>query len=141
MKRSPLKRKTGLTRRTQVKRVSAKRAVTNRKRAAFRREQLAVRTLCEAPQIAARIYASHRPTDLHRSAVHAACMQVTALCQRVAVDLHEPLTRARAPGEETILDPANSVAICRPCHDWIHAHPEAATLLGLLKSGHGGGHG
>lgn len=138
MKRSPLKRKTGLTRRTQIKRVSAKRAVTNRKRAAFVREQLAVRTLCEVPQIAARIYASHRQADLHRTAVHAACMEVTALCQRVAVDMHEPLTRARAPGEETILDPDNGVASCRPCHDWIHAHPEAATLLGLLKSGHGG---
>jgi len=47
------------------------------------------------------------------------------------VDLHEPLTRARGG---SILDPANTVAVCRSCHDWIHDNPTAATDLGLLRS-------
>jgi len=54
----------------------------------------------------------------------------TTPCRRRAVDIHEPLTRARGG---SILDPANTVAVCRACHDWIHRHPESATRLGLLK--------
>jgi hypothetical protein len=50
-------------------------------------------------------------------------------CGGLAVDLHEPLTRARGG---SILDPANTFAVCRICHEWIHAHPKAATAIGLL---------
>ena len=85
MKRTPLKRKTPL------RRVSPKRAQVNRSRAAFVKEQLAARELCEA---GAKIHwAGHQ----HR-------------CSGVAVDIHEPLTRARG-GD--ILDPANTIAVCR----------------------------
>ena len=48
---------------------------------------------------------------------------------RRAVDTHEPLSRARG-GDP--YDPEQCIAICRPCHTWVHAHPEAATELGLL---------
>jgi len=41
------------------------------------------------------------------------------------------LTRARGG---SILDPANTVAVCRSCHDWIHDNPTAAADLGLLRS-------
>ena len=105
MKRTPLKRKTPL------RRVSPKRAPINRARATFVKEQLTARELCEA---GAKIhFAGHG----HR-------------CSGLAVDLHEPLTRARG-GD--VLDPANTIAVCRGCHDWIHANPAAATPLGLLR--------
>jgi hypothetical protein len=52
-------------------------------------------------------------------------------CQGLAIELHEPLTRARGG---SILDPANTVAICRSCHGWVHENPEAATKIGLLRS-------
>ena len=49
------------------------------------------------------------------------------VCQRClmarSTDPHEPLTRARGG---SIIDKANMVALCRECHDWIHAHPKQA---------------
>lgn len=56
---------------------------------------------------------------------HPACV----LCGMRADDVHEPLTRARGG---SILDPANSVPVCRSCHSWIHDHDAEATVLGLL---------
>lgn len=44
--------------------------------------------------------------------------------------LHEVLTRGRG-GDPT--DRENILAICAPCHDWIHGHPREAHELGLLK--------
>lgn len=52
-------------------------------------------------------------------------------CYSFSSDIHEPLTRARGG---SILDESNCLAICRSCHDWIHANPAEATYLGLLKS-------
>ncbi len=94
-----------------MRRVSIKRAATAQKRRAFVAEQLALRPRCE--------------------------VQVPG-CFGRSTELHEPLTRARAPGEETILDVSNSVAICRACHTWVHSHPAEATKRGLLRSDHGG---
>lgn len=31
------------------------------------------------------------------------------------------------------LDSSTWLAVCRPCHDWIHAHPKEAREAGLLK--------
>lgn len=59
------------------------------------------------------------------------------MCSNYATELHEPLTRARAPGAETILDPENSIAVCPGCHRWIHDHPAEATRLGLLRNSRG----
>lgn len=50
-------------------------------------------------------------------------------CGLKVVDVHELHTRGRG-GD--ILDDGNCVAVCRPCHDWIHAHPTQAGELGLL---------
>lgn len=52
-------------------------------------------------------------------------------CQGVAVDGHEPLTRARG-GDPT--DPEQVIGVCRYCHDMIHAHPLAAAKLGVMLS-------
>lgn len=94
--------------------VSKKRAAVNVQRSAFVKEQLAKRPRCEAGNVIAQIGYSQ--------------------CTIVAVELHEPLTRARAPGPETITNPKNSVACCQNCHGWIHRNPEKAELIGLLKS-------
>ena len=118
MKRSPLCRRTPLhrggrlARRTPLRSVSPKRAKVQRQRRTMVREELARRELCEAG--ATIRFGGHR-----------------SLCAGLAVDLHESLTRARGGG---ILDPANTVAVCRSCHDWIHDNPTAAADLGLLRS-------
>jgi hypothetical protein len=90
------------------------------------REELAKRELCEAGAI---IYqyrlGAYGQTNADR--LHA----VAYRCGGLAVDLHEPLTRARGG---SILDPDNTVAVCRSCHEWVHDHPKAATKVGLLRS-------
>lgn len=50
-------------------------------------------------------------------------------CTRQAVDIHEPLTRARGG---SITDPGNWVPLCRPCHDEITLGPAWAYEAGLL---------
>ena len=112
MKRSPLRRGRPPTRRTPLRQVSPKRARRERLRREMVRSELARRELCEAGVVIT--HAGHN-----------------ARCHGLAVELHEPLTRARGG---SILDPANTVAICRSCHDWIHVNPAAATNLGLLRS-------
>ena len=100
-------KRTPLHRRTPLRRVSLKRQRVNRERRELVRSELTKRPRCEAGHL------------------------TPALCSGYATDIHEPLTRARGG---SILDPANTVAICRVCHDWIHTHPVAATELGLLSS-------
>lgn len=118
MKRTALRRKTALKRKTAMKRVSTKRAALNVLRGDFVREQLAKRPTCEAGGLWTRA-------------------GLSSPCTVKSTELHEPLTRARSPGPETILSVENSVAICRACHVMVHSHPAAATLVGLLKSGKG----
>ena len=125
MKRTPLERKTPLQRRTPLRAMSPKRRKVNRLRKEMVRRELAKRPVCEAgPQIA-----SYR---LERHGMeYAIRLAVGAPCTTRAVDIHEPLTRARGG---SILDPANTGAVCRTCHDWIHSNPKSATRLGLLAS-------
>ena len=113
MKRTPLRRGGPLRRRTPLRQFSPKRAKRQRLRQQMVRDALARRELCEAGAVIT--HAGHN-----------------ARCHGAAVELHEPLTRARGG---SILDPANTIAICRSCHDWIHVNPAAATDLGLLRSG------
>ena len=109
---TPLRRGGPLARRTPLRARSRKRSKQQWERARMVRRELWKRELCEAGAVIT--HAGHN-----------------ARCQGVAVELHEPLTRARGG---SILDPANTVAICRSCHDWIHVNPAAATDLGLLRS-------
>lgn len=108
-----MKRSGPIQRRTPLRRVSPKTAKRNRQRAKFRREILLERPRCEAGNSIWTIDPSY------------------ADCGRVAVDLHEPLTRARGG---SVLDPANVVATCRACHEWIHRYPLRATEIGLLRT-------
>jgi len=56
-------------------------------------------------------------------------------CGGRSVHAHEILTRARGGpiDEET-----NFMALCNPCHAFIHDHPAWATQHGYLKSAYGG---
>jgi hypothetical protein len=106
-------KRTPLERRTPLRRVSLKRQRVNRERRELVRSELMRRPRCEAGHL------------------------TPASCSGYATDIHEPLTRARGG---PILDPANTVAICRACHDWIHDNPQSATRIGLLKPSWGNGH-
>jgi hypothetical protein len=50
-------------------------------------------------------------------------------CTGLSVDVHEVKTRGRGG---SILDPANLLAVCRRCHDWIDVHQDESHALGLL---------
>ncbi len=93
-----------------MKRVSDKRSKTQSKRSKLVKTELQDRPYCEAGLIIAK----RNPENE---------------CQRWSTELHEPLTRARG-GD--ILDPKNTISICRTCHEWIHYNPRAATEEGLL---------
>lgn len=108
-----MKRSGPLKRNTPLRRVSPKTAKRNRARSVMRTTELQQRPYCEA-----------------RGTIWTADPTYTD-CALVSCDLHEPLTRARGG---SVLDPENTVAVCRPCHDWIHNHPAQATEIGLLRS-------
>ena len=106
--------------------MSRKRSRQQRERAQMVTRELWKRELCEA---GARIYQYRVKTY---GQVEADLLNERyARCNGLAVELHEPLTRARGG---SIVDPANTVAICRSCHRWVHDNPEAATQVGLLES-------
>lgn len=123
-----MKRGKPLQRKKRLSPVSAKRKKVVEQRREFSREQLDDRPWCEAGWKIGTLL-SLREGVLATSRENAAAV---AECDRFSRELHEPLTRARAPGPETILDPDNSVAICFRCHRWIHDHPADATAIGLL---------
>lgn len=55
-------------------------------------------------------------------------------CPNLADDLHEPKFRSRLG---SITDEANTVPLCRECHDWVHAHPAKASEIGLAVNSWG----
>ncbi len=110
-----------------LRRMSIKRKAIVEQRKDFVAEQLAKREWCEAGPIIGR----------HTGHVFTSKAGRWRGCRFRSTELHEPLTRARAPGAETILDVENSVAICPICHAWIHANPADAEHLGLLRSSRG----
>jgi len=130
MKRTPLKRKTPLKQKTPLKRktplrpMSKKRQKIQTQRREFVKNELEYRQWCEAGSHITR----HLLTQLTESMKQS--VKGKTICDGRAVDIHEPLTRARGG---SILETENSMAVCRNCHTWIHDNPEAATKLGLLK--------
>ena len=127
MKRTPLKRKTPLQsktylkRKTRLKPISDKRRKLLAQRRTFVRKQLFARPVCEAGPVI---------SDYYRTNPVLIECGVEYRCNNQAVDIHEPLTRARGG---SIVDVNNSIAVCRMCHDWIHRNPQLATDLHLLK--------
>ncbi len=70
--------------------------------------------------------------ELLREVVAARFGQLCARCGRhrdqVGLDPHHRQLLSRGGRDEA----ANLVALCRPCHDWCHAHPKTATGLGFI---------
>lgn len=64
------------------------------------------------------------------------CLQAT-----LAGDPHHRRVRgmggSKAPDRH---DPSNLVWVCRPCHDWIHAHPKEAGESGFIIPRSSGNH-
>ena len=108
MKRTPLKRKTPLKRTGSLAPISKRRAKTQRQRRAFVKEELENRRWCEE--------------------------KIPNVCTRYSTEIHEPHLRSQGG---SILDRANSVAICRMCHRWVHDNVGEAMKLGLIRSAYG----
>jgi hypothetical protein len=127
MKRTPLKRNTPLKRKTPLRPVSKKRQRVQAQRRELVRNELEYRQWCEAGSHITRHLLSCL-TQTQKRSIKTDPQKL--VCDGRAVDIHEPLTRARGG---SILDPKNTMAVCRSCHTWIHDNPENATKLGLLK--------
>ena len=107
MRKTPLRRVTGLSRSTTPLRPRSRKLAKLYRTA---RVPLVRRLLAERPPCEARF---------------------SLACTGRSVDCHERQTRAMLG---SILDEANIVACCRPCHDAIHGSPAAARDAGLLGS-------
>lgn len=116
-----LERGAGLGRRTEIRKVSAKRQAENRERRAMVAAMFPERPLCVVYMLS-----QDNPGVIPDG--------VLSQCGRWADDVHEPLTRARGG---SIVDPENAVPPCRPCHDVLTFRPESelrwAYELGLLR--------
>ena len=123
-KGTTVKRSGPLKRKTPLRSVSKKRQSQQAARRKLVREQLALRPQCEAGEPIYMHYVTNFGTPYARE------RQRTDRCQGRSTDIHEPLTRARGG---SIVDVENTIAVCRRCHDWIHANPIIAEDLGLLK--------
>lgn len=136
MKRSgPIQRKTplrsgGNLKRTPLNQQSAKRRKIQGERSKMVRQQLEARPWCEAGPV---IY-KHEVDTLGIALVRARGRNYTGQCTNRAVDIHEPLQRSHGG---SIVDPENTISLCRRCHDWIHNHPKESIVLGLLRSAYG----
>lgn len=56
------------------------------------------------------------------------CQAAVEGCAGRWTDMHEVVRRSQG-GDPT--DPANILLVCRPCHVWITEHPEGAVACGL----------
>jgi hypothetical protein len=79
----------------------------------------------------ARVDRSYRTIRRQLVADLLAKFPVCVRCHRSAsTDAHEPLLRSRG-GDP--YDPAECIAVCRPCHSWIHDNPKQATVDGWMR--------
>lgn len=62
---------------------------------------------------------------------HPYCQAKVKGCQTLATDVHHIGYKV---SREDYLNTGNFLAVCRSCHDWIHANDKEAKELGLLKS-------
>ncbi len=148
MKRSPMKRGTTEMTRTEMKprkkymrRRSAKMeamyagdATTEGRRAMVKRI-CKERPICEAGEAIGTLLASIEVMALRDGEL--VQVRIWERCSRRTRDVHEVLSRS---ARGSILDEANTKAVCRPCHDWIGSFPKLATALGLRQSRYADGH-
>ena len=111
MKRTPLKRKTPMKRNQKpLKRTPLKR-VSQSKNAKAKRKSYAS---------AKREYMEDRENPNH-------CERCEVELGIKFLDLHHKAGRGK-----NLSNKSTFTAICRPCHDWIHAHPKDARETGWL---------
>jgi hypothetical protein len=118
-----------------LRRVSKKRAVVNRKRSALVKEILAEFPNCQMFRRAK----NHVMEKTTGQIPDALADFILGLCAgfRRSTQVHEPATRARFPGSDTILDKANCVATCDGCHRLVHDNVALSEACGLLVKSHG----
>lgn len=61
---------------------------------------------------------------------HPECEARLKMCRGEATDIHHMAGRVG----DNLLDTDTWLAVCRPCHLWIEAHPEQSKELGLSES-------
>lgn len=119
MKRSPLRRGAGLTRRRPLYQRTPLRATTGLQRRKPPRQR--------SPMME-KLYREVRGPLVEK------ILEERPLCQRClmarSAQVHEVVTRARGG---SIIDEENCRALCSDCHGWIHDHPRLATEEGWLK--------
>lgn len=96
-------------------------------RANFVARILAERPRCEAADLWARLFWSGSFDVLDGPQL----LERQRRCTGRSVDVHEKLARS-AGG--SILDPANCLCLCRPCHSFVGDRPLEALALGLRLS-------
>ncbi len=119
-----------MMKRTPLKQQSAKRRKISVERSKMVRQELQARPYCEAGPIIFK----HEVDTLGIALVRARGRDYMGQCTNRSVDIHEPLQRSHGG---SIVDPENTISLCRRCHDWIHNHPKESIELGLLKSAYG----
>lgn len=112
-RRKPLARGSKPLRRTRLRPVSKRRAAEGRTYSAKRRAFLAAHQTCQALPII--LMAGHQ-------------VYMKAWSSTAATDVHHKAGRRG----DAYLDETTWLAVCRTCHDWIHAHPAEARKLGLI---------
>ena len=109
-----------------LRKVSKKRAAVNRKRSVLVEKILRERPTCEAESKAAGFVFGTPYSDSVLKFIR------RLACNSTSTQVHEPRTRARFPGSDTILDESNCVAVCAECHRKIHDNPALSEACGLL---------
>jgi hypothetical protein len=61
---------------------------------------------------------------------HPLCeVNISGLCKQKSTDVHHKAGRVA----DLLVDETEWIAVCRACHDFIHAHPKDAREMGYLK--------
>lgn len=55
--------------------------------------------------------------------------RLSTMCDRYGNQAHHILPRSKGGGDHV----DNLAWVCQPCHTWIHNHPTASRVKGLLK--------
>jgi 5-methylcytosine-specific restriction endonuclease McrA len=136
-KRKPLKR-TPLERRTPLK---ARSTLKAKKKLEAKKELRPKKRINPRSKKQEKLYEKRRPFVAKMLADHPWCVACPAFAahdgkvsyrRRHSTDVHELVRRSQGG---SILDEANCIAVCRPCHTRIGENPQLAFDLGLAKRG------
>lgn len=136
-KRKPLKR-TPLERRTPLK---ARSTLKPKKKLQAKKQLRPKKPLNQRSEKQKKLYEERRPFVAKMLAENPWCAACPAFAahdgkvsyrRRHSTDIHELVRRSQGG---SIVDEANCIAVCRPCHTRIGENPQLAFDLGLAKRG------